>query len=142
MWEAEQVFVGHGAPVYCCAWDGTMVYSAAGDKFITRWSIETGKQDNFAIRLDAPAYTIAVFQGKLFAGLTNGTLICIDLASRELLWEKNFFGNPWFCIEFTAISDFMIAGDSEGNLLVLNLLGEKIDSSYCSSVNWAFPMLK
>ncbi|NDE11194.1 MAG: hypothetical protein EBZ95_11615 [Chitinophagia bacterium] len=41
---------GHSAAVYSIAFDGIYIYSASGDRYVTRWNLQTGIQDKFAIQ--------------------------------------------------------------------------------------------
>lgn len=136
---------GHSAPVYACAWDGTFLYSAAGDRFVVRWNPESGEQDGFTVRPDTAAYALAVVPGHpvLLIGCTNGTLIAIDTASRSVLWERNHFGKALFSVAVDTVHGYILTGDAEGRLSVLRRDGSlaasfpldcgKIRAIHCSS---------
>lgn len=128
MWKAKTVFRGHGAPVYAVASDGEWIYSAAGDAFVVRWNVLTGTQDAFTIRLDKAAYALHCAQHLLFVGSSNGTLIAVDPATKKMVWESNRYGHPIFAIESSSIHQQIIVGDSESNLTVFSLAGEKVVS--------------
>lgn len=60
-----QQFQGHSGPIYDIDFDDQFVYSAAADRFVTRWNKSTGEQDAFAIRCEAVPFSIQLFsQGK------------------------------------------------------------------------------
>lgn len=113
-------FSGHSGAVYSLDSDGQFIYSAAADKFVTRWNPETGEQDAFAIRLPHTPYTIALFSGntKLAVGLNNGDLHFFDLAARSELkfYQQHITGI--FALKEDAVNKQLFAGDAEGNLSV------------------------
>jgi hypothetical protein len=125
MWEKRVAISGHNAPVYACIAQGDWIYSSAGDRFVTRWNNRTGEQDAFAVRLDAAAYTLgwAADAAFLVIGCTNGTVIAIDPASRKLIWEHNFLGKALFSCIDCPDEQFLVLGDLEGHLLVVDYTG-------------------
>lgn len=127
MFQPVVVGRGHGAPIYAAVCDETHVFTSSGDRYIARWVLETGVQDGFTIRLDSPAYALACFKETLFIGSTNGTLTAIDTHQKNIRWESNTFGNAWMSIAVFPENGYVLAGDSEGNLLVLHAdSGKKI----------------
>lgn len=126
MFQAKTVLNGHAGPIYAASWDGSFLYSSSGDKYVTRWNLTTGLQDSsFTVKLEHAAYTLEAGGGLCFIGCTDGTLLCIDTASKKIVWEHNFFGNAWFSIFIDSSRNWLIAGDSEGNLIVLELQSGK-----------------
>ncbi|WP_430401882.1 hypothetical protein [Fluviicola sp.] len=120
MFQAKTVLNGHAGPIYAASWDGEFLYSSSGDKYVTRWNLATGLQDSsFTVKLEHAAYTLEAGGQFCFIGCTDGTLLCIEPASKKIVWEHNFFGNAWFSILIDPIRNWLIAGDSEGNLIVL-----------------------
>ena len=61
----------HSGAVYDVCFDGTYLYSASADKFVTRWNLETGQQDNFAIKFEQSPYAIDINGNLLIIGLAN-----------------------------------------------------------------------
>lgn len=124
-WHKRVAISGHGAPVYACVARGEWIYSSAGDRFVTRWNAATGDQDAFAIRLDAAAYCLgwAEAPGYLIIGCTNGTVIAIDATSKQLTWEHNFLGKALFSCVDCPSEEFLVLGDHEGQLLVVDYSG-------------------
>lgn len=120
MFRSKAVLNGHAGPVYAAAWDGHFLYSSSGDKYVTRWDISSSLQDtSFTVKLEHAAYVIEAKQDCCFIGCTDGTLLAIDTRQKSILWEHNFFGNAWFSLLLDTDQNWLIAGDSEGNLLVL-----------------------
>lgn len=126
MFQAKTVLNGHAGPIYAASWDGNFLYSSSGDKYVTRWNLATGLQDSsFTVKLEHAAYTVEAGNQCCFIGCTDGTLLCVDTETKKILWEHNFFGNAWFSILIDSVRNWLISGDSEGNLIVLELKSGK-----------------
>ncbi|TSJ47913.1 PQQ-binding-like beta-propeller repeat protein [Fluviicola chungangensis] len=122
MFQAKVVLNGHAGPIYSASWDGKWLYTSSGDKYVTRWDLENGLQDSsFTVKLEHAAYTLKAGNRFCFIGCTDGTLLGIDTESKQILWEHNFFGNAWFSLQIDTERNWLLAGDSEGNLAVLEL---------------------
>jgi WD40 repeat protein len=122
MFQAKTVLSGHAGPIYSASWDGKFLYSSSGDKYVTRWDLTAGVQDSsFTVKLEHAAYAVEAADHLCFIGCTDGTLLCIDTETKKIAWEHNFFGNAWFSILIDSTRNWLISGDSEGNLLVLEL---------------------
>lgn len=122
MFRAKTVLNGHAGPIYSASWDGKFLYSSSGDKYVTRWDLTSGLQDSsFTVKLEHAAYTVEAADHFCFIGCTDGTLLCIDTETKKIAWEHNFFANAWFSLFIDSSRNWLIAGDSEGNLLVLEL---------------------
>lgn len=127
-WHKRVTISGHNAPVYACVAHENHIYSSAGDRFVTRWDLNTGKQDDFAVKLDSPAYCLgwAKIPHLLIIGCTNGTVIAIDPASRKLVWEYNFLGKALFsCIDYPEES-LIVLGDVDGSLSLVDYEGSLV----------------
>jgi outer membrane protein assembly factor BamB len=127
----SRVFRGHSGPVYALAHDSEFVYSTSSDRFVTRWNLETGEQDRFAVQLDSPAYCIFVKDSILFVGCNNGTVRAIDLITKKLLWELNRFGKAVFALCWSHTLNLLLIGDQEGNLYAIDETGK---------FSWYFPL--
>ena len=125
-WRKSVVIAGHSAPVYACAVFGEFIYSTAGDRFVTRWNTSDGNQNAFAVKLDAPAYTLGIVPSErlLIIGCTNGTVIAINIDSKQLVWEHNFLGKALFSITDCPSEKWLVLGDAEGHLLVVDYTGK------------------
>lgn len=122
------VLKGHSAPIYAVTSDLNYIYSSSGDKIVTRWNKVSGEQDSFVVRLDEPAYSIAIYGDLLFIGTTKGTLYAINTSNKSVVWERNLFGFPIFSIEINTDLKQIYVGDAEGNLIVFNSSGDKLIS--------------
>ena len=83
-------FIGHSGQIFSIDFDGQFIYSASADKFVTRWNISSGTQDNFAIKFDKSPYSLKLFNNlrMLAVGLENGDLHLFNLDLRK---EVKFF---------------------------------------------------
>ena len=122
--KSRTVFRGHGAPVYAVAADEQFIYSGAGDRFVTRWNVQTGLQDGFAIKLEQAPYCMLLADGVLYIGTANGTLAAISILDKQLLWEYNFSGKALFSLLKT--DQGIVFGDEAGNLCLVSTSGKKL----------------
>lgn len=122
MFRAKVVLNGHAGPIYAASWDGNFLYSSSGDKYVTRWDLAKGLQDSsFTVKLEHAAYALKAGNQFCFIGCTDGTLLGIDTGTKKIAWEHNFFGNAWFSLTIDTDRGWLAAGDSEGNLVILEL---------------------
>ena len=80
-------FIGHSGQVFSIDYDGEFIYSAATDKFVTRWYLLSGYQDKFAIKFEKSPYSIRLFSNnsKLAVGIENGDLYFFDLIEKKAI---------------------------------------------------------
>lgn len=139
----------HSAAVFALACDERYVYSASADKFVTRWNLEDGTQDNFAVKCDSSPYSIAVIPSKalLIIGLDNGNLHFIDLNSNKEIHFFQLHTSAIFTIKSDVTEDRLFVGDADGILSVWDLNERKLllslpfacgkirDLAFCHSKN-------
>ncbi len=128
MVHVKSILTGHSAPIYGVSWDGEFLYTSAGDKYVTRWDLDTENQDSsFTVKLDSTAFVINAALNHCYIGCSDGTLLAVDTKMKKIAWQINHFGNSWFSIEIIEESNWLIAGDEEGNILVVDLeTGQRI----------------
>lgn len=112
---------GHSAAVYCCKAQGNFLYTGSGDHYVTRWKLDEGVQDAFAIRFDQSVYALELTDDdRLWVGLASGSLHVFDLESRR---ELKFFTQHTtgiFSLHFSSVLGYLFAADASGNLSVWN----------------------
>jgi len=120
MIEKRRSFQGHNGAIFDLAYDGTFIYSAAADKFVTRWNITTGQQDKFAIRLPESPYSIGIFNSNsiLIVGLSNGDIHLFDLNIRKEIRYIKHHKSAVFHICTPPKSPFIFTSDADGNIAV------------------------
>ena len=120
---------GHSAAVYSIAFDGIYIYSASGDSYVTRWNLQTGIQDKFAIQFKNTPFSISFFlkNSHLAVGLKSGDLHFFNLAERK---EVKFFKQHKtgiFSILENPLKNQLYTADAEGNLAVWNTLSYELE---------------
>ena len=120
LFKEESTFIGHSSPVYSICSDGDYIYSASGDKYVTRWLISDGSQDRFAIQLDYVPYSILTVKGtsNLVVGLNNGNVHVIDTKLKKELRCFHQHKAAVFSMEFNENQGHFYMGDTEGYLSV------------------------
>jgi WD40 repeat protein len=110
----------HKASVYAISCDGQFLYSGSGDRFVTRWNLEDGTQDKFAIRFEHAVFALSLFDdnNKIAVGLENGHLHFFDLVLRKEL--KFYVQHPSgiFAITENQHKNHLYTSDADGNLAV------------------------
>lgn len=111
---------GHSGAVYSLAFDQKFLYSASADKYVTRWNINNGEQDKFAIKFDYSVYSVCILENHsiLIAGLSNGNLHFFNLEKKEELKFYTQHKEAIFCIVQDPVSKNVIVADAVGNLSV------------------------
>ena len=128
---------GHAGPIYAVDGDAFFIYTAAADKFVTRWYRETGQQDPFAIRCESSPFAIKLVRQKniLAIGLSNGHLHFIDLQKRKELHLYVQHQVGIFAMFEQEDKQQLFVGDADGFLSVWDTqsLKLKIILPLCSS---------
>lgn len=123
MFQKQKEITGHSGAVYCCLVKDEFVYSGGADHFLTRWSIETGEQDKFAIKFEHSVYSLEIInENILVVGLSSGGMHFFDLKERK---EIKFFtqhAKAIFSIKTNAEKNQLFVTDAEGNLSVWNTI--------------------
>lgn len=121
MFQKLKEIQGHAGAIYTTAFDGEFLYTGSADKFVTRWNLEEGIQDKFAIKFENSIYSIAIHEKLLFVGLANGALHIFDLEERKELKHFTQHKEAIFSITVDAINKRLYVGDATGNLSVWDI---------------------
>lgn len=108
----------HAGAVYTCTFDGEFLYSGSADKYVTRWNVETGLQDKFAIKFNDSVYSIAIAGTFLFVGLSSGDLHIFDLTNKVEVKFYQQHKSAIFSTKLDSVNGFVYVGDADGNLSV------------------------
>lgn len=129
-WGRSLLIRGHSAPVYACTILDGLIYSTAGDRFVTCWNSHTGEQQAFTLKSESPAYCVAAIpeNNLLLIGCANGTILIVDPTAKKLVCEHNYFGHGIFSLTHFPEQQWIIAGDAEGNLLICDYTGKLLAS--------------
>lgn len=114
------IFTGHSGPIYDIQSDEQFVYSAAADRFVTRWDKSTGEQDAFAIRCEAVPFSIQLFcKGqKLAIGLASGQIHIVDVLQKRETHHFTQHQAGIFAMFETNDQRLLCVGDADGFLSV------------------------
>ena len=112
---------GHAAAIYCGDLNSDYLYSGSADQFITRWDINLGVQDKFAIRMNQSIYALQLISNKLLiAGLSSGSIHVFDLINRVEIKHFTQHIKGVFSLAFNVFKNHFYAGDAVGNLSIWN----------------------
>lgn len=119
--------IGHAGSVYCCASKGNFIYSGSADKYVTRWKIDEGIQDKFAIKFEQSIYALCITNDNLLVvGLADGGLHFFNLDSREELKYYTQHTQAIFSIGYNTVKNQLYAADADGNLSIWAADGSKL----------------
>jgi WD40 repeat protein len=108
----------HSAAVYSLDFDGSYLYSASADKFVTRWNLTTGTQDKFAIKFEDSVYVVRRFDQYLVAGTSAGSVHIFDLEQNKEIKHLAQHQKAIFSIYNLKTKALMVVGDADGNLSI------------------------
>lgn len=111
----------HGGAIYTCDFSNGFLYTGSADNYVTRWDVNSGEQDKFAIKFEQTVYALKVIENQfLIAGLANGDVHVFDLLERK---EIHFFQQHTkaiFSIAYNSIKGQFYVSDADGNLSIWN----------------------
>jgi WD40 repeat protein len=115
-----QLFQGHSGPIYDIDFDKEFVYSAAADRFVTRWNKSTGEQDAFAIRCEAVPFSLKLFSKgqKIAIGLASGQIHIVDVLQKRETHHFTQHQVGIFAMFETDDQRLLCVGDADGFLSI------------------------
>jgi WD40 repeat protein len=116
---------GHAGAIYTCdIQNKEYVYTGAGDKFVAKWDIYTGKQESFSIKCEQAVYKLKIIQNNsiLIIGTSSGSLHIIDLKEKKELKHYIQHRSAIFEITENQFNNQFYTTDSDGNFAVWNSL--------------------
>lgn len=108
----------HAAGVYHLQYTNGFLYSSSADRFLTRWNIESGIQDKFAIRFEQSVFQFIIHDGILLAGTASGDLHFFDIDKRVELRHFTNHTAAIFSIALDESNNRLFVGDANGVLSV------------------------
>jgi WD40 repeat protein len=114
---------GHNAAIYSILFDGEHLFSASGDKFVTKWNIISGIQEKFAIKVEDAVYKIALLNNNsiLAIGTSTGKLHLVDLKTNKELKLYVQHRSAIFEIKENPQKGQFYTTDADGNFAVWSL---------------------
>jgi WD40 repeat protein len=123
----QKEITGHAGAVYCCASKDNFIYTGSADKYVTRWKIDEGIQDKFAIKFEQSIYALCLTNNNLLVvGLANGNLHFFNLDTRKELKFYTQHTQAIFSIAYNSIKEQLYVTDADGNLSVWLADGSKL----------------
>lgn len=107
---------GHSGAIYDVVPSGHFVYTTSADRFVVRWDINKGIQDNFTVKLEHSAFNLALDLERdlLVIGNSKGGLHCVDISTKQ---EKRYITQhkaPIFSLTYDKNKDVFYSGDGDG----------------------------
>ncbi len=111
---------GHSGAIYDVVAHNRYVYTTSADKFVVRWNLNTGEQDNFTVKLEHVAFNIAVDDrgDKLVIGNRKGGIHVVDIESKV---EEKYLTQhkaPIFSLTYNTQKGVFYSGDDDGYFCV------------------------
>lgn len=127
---ASLEITGHKGPIYSIGVDSHYIYSSAADKFVTRWKMENGKQDNFVIRLNNPSYCIlcSKLTSRVLILDTKGVLFIIDKTTKEILEAVHITQYKIYCAQLSMDEKHLYVSNEAGEIFLYDIVKNSLIS--------------
>lgn len=116
---------GHTSSIYALAegFKENFFFSGGSDKIIAEWNLETLRQENFAIKLEAPAYSFVYIKerGIILAGNGTGGIHVIDLEKKKEIKLLQQHTAPVFDLKYAINHHSFYAASADGSVSVSSL---------------------
>lgn len=113
----------HQASVYALARGASdeFLFTGGGDRVVPLWNIQSGQQEPFLVRTEAPVYSLNfdVQTAVLFIGCSNGTLHAIDTRTRVELKAWSLDSNGLFDLKSDSSRNRLLVCGGNGVLTVI-----------------------
>lgn len=106
---------GHAGAIYTSILDGKFLFTGSADNFVTRWNIDDGTQDKFAIKMNQSVYALGLLDSDhLLVGLSTGSIHIFNLSLRQEIKHFTQHKKSIFSISVNQIKSHFYVGDAEG----------------------------
>ena len=107
---------GHSGAIYDVISDDNFIYTTSADKFVVRWNVETGEQDQFAVKLEHTAFNIAFSAeyNQLIIGNSKGGLHVINTESKKEERYITQHKHPIFSVYYDPNKKVFYTADGDG----------------------------
>lgn len=112
---------GHAAAIYdITSIDHLFAYTTSADKFVARWDLTRGVQDNFAIKLEFSGFRLAINQKEhlLAVGTSKGGIHLVDVENKTEKRLLNQHKSAIFSLTFDEVNNVFYSGDADGYFCV------------------------
>jgi WD40 repeat protein len=113
---------GHNGAIYDCVISNQSCYTTSADKFVARWDLKTGQQDNFAAKLEVSGYRLALNLNKklLAVGNASGGIHLIDLSTKKEIRYLTQHQTAVFALTYSSKNNQFYSADANGVFCVWN----------------------
>ena len=125
--KAEKVahLQGHASAVYALA-EGlkeNLFFSGGSDKIVAEWNLETFVPEDFAIKLEAPAYSFVYVKEKeiILVGNGSGGIHIIDLIQKKEIKLLQHHSGPVFDLKYSIVNNAFYAASADGSISTSSL---------------------
>jgi WD40 repeat protein len=106
---------GHSMAIYDVLVQEDKMITCSADKFVVRWDIKSGEQDQFTIKLtDSPFRISHNNSDKLLIGNSRGGLHFVDMDKKEEVRYLTQHQSPIFGLNFNSATNEFYSGDALG----------------------------
>lgn len=120
--QAVRHITGHNGAIYdvLFAYRSNLIYTTSADKYVTRWNIQNGTQDAFAIRLEHAGFRIALSEehNLLAIGNSKGGIHVIDLNKNKEIRYITQHRSSIFSLSYNPYTSEFYSGDADGTFCV------------------------
>lgn len=111
---------GHSGAIYDVVGSNNFIYTTSADKFVVRWNLDTGRQDDFTVKLEHVAFNIAVdAKGEhLIIGNRQGGMHVVDVKSKEEIRYLTQHKTSIFALSYNEHKNVFYSGDQDGYFCV------------------------
>lgn len=109
--EIKDKLLGHSSPIYALTFQNETIYTAGSDKLVVEWQKQSYDKPTAIAKFPHSCYALLAENGRLWIGLTDGTLHCIAMASKNKLFEKKVASGAIFQILHTPEGIIVISED-------------------------------
>lgn len=112
----KETIVGHNGAIYDVIESDHYLFTTSADNFVAKWDVETGKQTDFAIKLDRSAYNIAFSPNSnlLAIGSKNGDIHVVDVEKKEEIRLLQQHKSAVFSLTYNPHTNQFYSGDEKG----------------------------
>ncbi len=106
---------GHSMAIYDVLVRADKMVTCSADKFVVRWNLKSGEQDQFTVKLpDSPFRISHNNSNKLLIGNSKGGLHFVDIEQKEELRYLTQHQSPIFGLNFNRATNEFYSGDAAG----------------------------
>ena len=110
---------GHAGAIYALDYSNDFPYTGGADRFVTRWQVDAGNQDNFAIKFPQAVYSLRLVGSNFLAvGLASGSIHIFDLEAKKEIHHFTVHQSAVFGLSYSKKINRLYASDADGNLSV------------------------